>query len=142
MVRKHSVFLIPLILLFFLSGLSASGQRSISITPVKSLPLIDGNPDDVIQLMTSYNFFQLEPVKGAPSQSETKILLMQSKDTLYIAVVSLQKSAVTGKIQLRDKFAESDDGIFLILGTFNDNRNAFLFWCKSSRNTGRFQGNG
>jgi len=77
--------------------------------------------------MTSYNFFQLEPVKGALSNSDTKILVMQSADTLYMAVASVQKSAVTGKIQLRDKFAQSDDGIFVILGTFNDNRNAYCF---------------
>ena len=52
---------------------------------------------------------------------------MQSKDTLYIAFASIQKSVVTGKIQLRDRFAQSDDGVFLILGTFNDNRNAYCF---------------
>jgi hypothetical protein len=77
--------------------------------------------------MTSYTFFQLEPIKGAPSPSETKIAVMQSTDTIYFAITCIQKSTVTGKIQLRDKFGQSDDGVFLILGTFNDNRNAFCF---------------
>lgn len=115
------------IILLLLISTPLFGQRSINVLPVKTIPSIDGKPEDIWSQMTSYSFFQLEPSNGAPSPSETKIVLMQSKDTLYIAIASVQKSVVTGKIQLRDRFAQSDDGVFLILGTFNDNRNAFCF---------------
>ncbi len=115
------------ITLLFLFCTPIYSQNSIKVIPVKTIPYIDGKSDDIWPLMVSYTFFQLEPVKGDPSPSETKIAVMQSTDTLYIAIACIQKSAVTGKIQLRDKFAQSDDGVFLILGTFNDNRNAYCF---------------
>jgi hypothetical protein len=114
-------------MLFLLPYFIVDGQRTITVYSANTIPVIDGKSDDVMPLMTSYNFFQLEPVKGVPSPSETKIVVIQSTDTLYIAVACIQKSIVTGKIQLRDKFSQSDDGIFIVLGTFNDNRNAYCF---------------
>jgi len=126
-VKIRSVLAVHIFLLLLLPGLFVSGQKTISITPVTRLPLIDGNSDDVIQLMTSYNFLQMEPNNGSASPDDTKIVVLQSADTIYFAFACFQKSPVTGKIQLRDKFAQSDDGVFLILGTFNDNRNAYCF---------------
>ena len=113
--------------LIFFTAIYAAGQKTVQAIPVKYVPSLDGNPDDVLSLMTPYNFFQLEPNNGSTSPNETKMVVLQSADTLYFAFACFQKSSVTGKIQLRDKFAQSDDGIFLILGTFNDNRNAFCF---------------
>jgi hypothetical protein len=124
--NMHKAFYISL-LLIWLPFIIVDGQKIITVNPVKTIPPVDGKPDNIEPLMISYNYFQLEPVNGEPSPSETKMVLLQSKDTLYIAIACIQASQVTGKIQLRDKFAESDDGVFLILGTFNDNRNAFCF---------------
>ncbi len=121
--KFYPLFIILLLLPFFY----VAGQKTISTIPVKIIPPIDGKSEDVISLMTSYNFFQLEPDNGTISPSETKMLIMQSADSLYIAFACVQKSAVTAKMQMRDKFAQSDDGIYLILGTFGDNRNAYGF---------------
>ena len=115
---------ITLLLLFCIP---VFGQKSISVLPVKVIPLIDGKSEDVLSIMTSYSFFQLEPDNGKISPSETKLILLQSTDTLYIAIACFQNSEVTAKIQMRDKFGQSDDGIFLILGTYNDNRNSYGF---------------
>jgi len=52
---------------------------------------------------------------------------MQNETAIYFGIACFQKVPVTAKIQVRDKFAQSDDGIFIILGTFNDNRNAYCF---------------
>jgi len=124
---KDNKLLILIVIILLLPGYYASGQKAISLTPVKNIPPLDGNADDVISLMTSYNFFQLEPDNGNISPSETKIIVLQSTDTLYIAIACFQNSEVTAKIQMRDKFGQSDDGIFLILGTYNDNRNSYGF---------------
>ncbi len=124
---KDNKLLILIVIILLLPGYYASGQKAISLTPVKNIPPLDGNADDVIPLMTSYNFFQLEPDNGNISPSETKIIVLQSTDTLYIAIACFQNSEVTAKIQMRDKFGQSDDGIFLILGTYNDNRNSYGF---------------
>jgi len=124
---KDNKLLIFIVIILFLPVFYASGQKAISLTPVKNIPPLDGNSDDVISLMTSYNFFQLEPDNGNISPSETKIIVLQSTDTLYIAIACFQNSEVTAKIQMRDKFGQSDDGIFLFLGTYNDNRNSYGF---------------
>ena len=124
---KENKLIILTTLMLLLILFQASGQKAISLFPVKNIPPIDGLAEDVISLMTSYNFFQLEPDNGQKSPSETKIIVLQSKDTLYIAIACFQNSDVTAKIQMRDKFGQSDDGIFLILGTYNDNRNSYGF---------------
>ncbi|HBQ81322.1 MAG TPA: hypothetical protein DD745_00355, partial [Bacteroidales bacterium] len=113
--KGNSLFIL-IVFILLLPLFYTSGQKAVSITPVNNIPSLDGNADDVISLMTSYNFFQLEPDNGNISPSETKIIVLQSTDTLYIAFACFQNSGVTAKIQMRDKFGQSDDGIFLILG--------------------------
>ena len=113
-------------LLFFLF-VTVSGQRNIEVFPVKTLPAIDGKYDDIDSLLMNYNFIQLEPLNGDTSISNTRIIVMQDEKAIYFGIACYQNVPVTGKIQVRDRFAQSDDGIFIILGTFNDNRNAYCF---------------
>jgi len=113
-------------LLFFLF-VTVSGQRNIEVFPVKTLPAIDGKYDDIDSLLMNYNFIQLEPLNGDTSILNTRITVMQDEKAVYFGIACYQNVPVTGKIQVRDRFAQSDDGIFIILGTFNDNRNAYCF---------------
>ncbi len=113
-------------LLFFLF-VTVSGQRNIEVFPVKTLPAIDGKFDDIDSLLMNYNFIQLEPLNGDTTISNTRIIVMQDEKAIYFGIACYQDVPVTGKIQVRDRFAQSDDGIFIILGTFNDNRNAYCF---------------
>jgi len=116
-----------LIVLLFILFSPIYGQNSIKVVPVETLPAIDGLFDDISTNLTGYNFIQLEPENGVASASNTKIVVMQDSKALYIAIACYQEVPVTAKIQTRDKFAQSDDGIFVILGTYNDNRNALCF---------------
>lgn len=118
---------ISIIILFHFASVCIFGQQSIKVQTVNSIPAIDGYVDDISSRMESFNFYQLEPVNGEPSPSETRLITLQSADTLYMAFACFQDSRISARIQIRDKLAESDDGIFIILGTFNDNRNAFGF---------------
>jgi len=113
-------------LLFFLF-ITAAGQRTIEVLPVKTLPAVDGRYDDIDSNLIGYNFIQLEPQNGDSSLSQTKIIVKQNETAIYIGIAGFQKVPVTAKIQVRDKFAQSDDGIFVLLGTFNDNRNGYCF---------------
>ena len=113
-------------LLFFLF-ITVSGQRTIEVFQLKTLPAIDGRYDDIDSTLIGYNFIQLEPQNGDTSLSQTKIIVLQNETAVYFGIACFQKVPVTAKIQVRDKFAQSDDGISVILGTFNDNRNAFCF---------------
>ena len=113
--------------LLFSLFINVSGQRNIEVFPVKKLPAIDGKYDDIDSLLMNYNFIQLEPLNGDTSISNTRIIVMQDEKAIYFGIACYQNVPVTGKIQVRDRFAQSDDGIFIILGTFNDNRNAYCF---------------
>jgi len=115
--QELKIWMIVLSLIFF-TATYAAGQKTVQTIPVKHVPPIDGNPDDVLSLMAPYNFFQLEPNIGSASPNETKLVVLQSTDTLYIAIACFQNSDVTAKIKMRDKFGQSDDGIFLIYGLF------------------------
>jgi len=112
--------------LFFLF-VTVSGQRNLDVLTVKTLPAVDGRYEDVDSLLINYKFIQLEPLNGDTSLSNTRIIVMQDEKAIYFGIACYQSVPVTGKIQVRDKFVQSDDGIFAILGTFNDNRNAYCF---------------
>ncbi len=114
------------VLLFFFIG-TTYGQQTINVLPGKILPVIDGRCDDIMSSLINFNFIQLEPQNGDSSLSQTKIVVRQDEKAIYIGIACFQKVPVTSKIQVRDKFAQSDDGIFVILGTFNDNRSAYCF---------------
>ncbi len=116
-----------LIFLLFILCFHINGQNSVKVVPVKTLPAVDGLFEDISSGLTGYSFIQLEPKIGDTSIFHTKIVVMQDDRALYIAVACFQDVPVTAKIQVRDKFAQSDDGIFIILGTYNDNRNALCF---------------
>ncbi len=122
--KQRKILLISL--LFFIS-FTINGQRSINVLHVKNLPAIDVRYIDIDSLLKSYNFIKLEPQNGDTSLSQTKIVVMQNETAIYFGIACFQKVPVTGKIQVRDKFSQSDDGIFVLLGTFNDNRNGYGF---------------
>ncbi len=119
--KTISVLILPFV--FF----AVYGQRTIEVYSVKTLPVIDGRYDDIDSLLSSYNFIQLEPQNGDTSLSPTKIIVLQNETAIYFGIACFQNAQVTGKIQVRDKFAQSDDGIFILLGTFIDNRNGYCF---------------
>ena len=75
-VRRQSsqdlkIWLIVFSFIFF-SPIYALGQKTVQTIPVKNLPPIDGIPDDVLSLMTPFNFFQLEPNKGSASRMKQR----------------------------------------------------------------------
>lgn len=70
---KDNKLFILIVIILFLPVFYVSGQKAISATPVKNIPPLHDNADDVISLMTSYNFFQLEPDNGNISPSELQI---------------------------------------------------------------------
>lgn len=121
--QKELISVLILSCIFF----SVHGQRTIEVLTAKTLPVIDGRYDDVDSLFSGYNFIQLEPQNGDTSLSRTKIIVLQNETAIYFGIACFQNVPVTAKIQVRDKFAQSDDGIFILLGTFNDNRNASCF---------------
>jgi hypothetical protein len=94
-------------------------------------PKIDGLViDDAWLGVEPYKgFTQQEPIEGAPATEETEVRLLLGRTTLYIGIIAFdsepEKILVTES--RRDGELNETDSIQLILDTFNDNQNAFLF---------------
>ena len=72
---------------------------------------------------------QRDPNEGEPSTEKTEFRVLYNATTLYIGVVSFDRRAdrILATEQRRDDRLESDDTVTIVLDTFHDHRNAFLF---------------
>ncbi len=104
-------------------------------------PVIDGRPDEEVWSLAAAasGFRQREPVVGAPATDETEVRVLFDDRVLYIAIVarSVEPDAVVGRILRRDRVMRrapgglpefaGDDAVAILLDTFHDGRNAFVF---------------
>jgi len=94
-------------------------------------PVIDGkvNDESWIGVEPYTNFIQTDPVEGAPASERTEVRVLFDKTYLYISVVAFDSEP--GKIVVtqsrRDADITESDAIIVVLDTFNDNQNAFVF---------------
>jgi Domain of unknown function (DUF5916) len=92
-------------------------------------PLIDGVIDDTAwrdaALLTGFS--QFSPQDGIPAADSTQVLVFYTPTDLYIAVRAYEShAAVHATLADRDKIA-ADDNVQILLGTFHDKRQAFVF---------------
>ena len=101
------------------------------LKPESPLPVIDGRVDeDVWKQVEPYsNFTQQDPDEGAPATEKTEVRVLLDKKTLYIGIVCFDSDP--GKIVVSQSRRDSDlndsDSIQILLDTFNDRQNAFIF---------------
>lgn len=92
---------------------------------------IDGNlSDSVWQLSQKIsNFTQRELVYGEPSTEKTEVAVAYNKDFLYVAVWCYDKAPnkIIAKEFKRDFDYSLDDNFIIIIDTYNDLRNGFMF---------------
>jgi Domain of unknown function (DUF5916) len=84
-------------------------------------------------------FRQRDPDEGAPATEGTVVRVLYDRDTLYVGVLALDRepAKVVARILQRDELMQQqgdnsfkfagDDAVALVLDTFGDKRNAFLF---------------
>src|SRR6185436_7058738 len=128
--------------LALLTGSTASaGQRpaGAELIQIPARPMADGAPRPVIDGKVNdeswigvepyTNFIQTDPVEGAPASERTEVRVLFDKTYLYISVVAFDSEP--GKIVVtqsrRDADITESDAIIVVLDTFNDNQNAFVF---------------
>ena len=136
---------IPVIFLFLIvlaaSPSSAGAQRpagaDVIQIPAKAVadgsppPLIDGKVTDEswIGVEPYTNFIQTDPIEGAPASERTEVRVLYDKSNLYISVIALDSEP--GKILVtqsrRDADITESDAIIVVLDTFNDSQNGFVF---------------
>ncbi len=114
---------------------AGNGRRdlySISAVRVDRAPRLDGMLDeaDWKRAIPIDNFTQQEPREGMPATERTEVRILWDNRTLYIGVRAYdsQPSGVVATEMRRDSDRLLDEDNFqLILDTFNDSRNGYMF---------------
>lgn len=102
-------------------GRPAEGER----------PLVDGRVDETIWASAEpfSTFIQQEPDEGQPATERTEIRFLLDSETLYVAVVCFdsEPNDIVVSQSRRDADLDETDSIQILLDTFNDGQNAFVF---------------
>jgi hypothetical protein len=156
---------IPLVLLVFvlLSNVFAAETDSTTVNfrikaiRVDKMPVVDGNilNDPVWQTIPpARHFWQTAPYEGNPASEETEVRIIYNANILYIGVVCYdsEPSGIVVTHSRRDGSLNNSDCVQILLDTFHDKQNGFLFGTNPSgieydaqitnEGQGEFGGNG
>lgn len=93
---------------------------------------IDGHLDEPewahAALLTG--FTQYEPVEGRPASEKTEVLVFYTADAIYFGIRALDSrpDLIQAHIGERDRSVFDDDWFRIMLDTFNDQRQAYVFY--------------
>jgi hypothetical protein len=94
-------------------------------------PLIDGRVDDVVwtKVEPFSAFIQQEPNEGQPASERTELRILLDRQHLYIAVICFDREPqnILVSQSRRDADLGDTDSVRILLDTFNDGQNAFVF---------------
>ena len=94
-------------------------------------PVIDGRVTDAVwQLVTPYStFIQQDPIEGAPASEKTEVRVIVGKGNVYVGIIAFDSdpSKIIVSQARRDASLNDTDSIVMVLDTFNDSQNAFVF---------------
>jgi hypothetical protein len=101
-------------------------------TQAAKAPVVDGNiADDAawtgVEPIT--DFWQTAPDAGAPASERTEVRIIYTDDTLYVGVVlhDSSPSGLTVSESRRDSSLDDADSFRIILDTYRDGQNGFVF---------------
>lgn len=101
------------------------------LAPEADAPVIDGRVNEPLwQTVQPYSTFtQQDPIEGDPASERTEVRVMVGKGTLYIGIIAFDSdpSKIIVSQARRDASLNETDSVVLVLDTFNDNQNAFVF---------------
>ena len=109
-----------------------AGGPVASVTAITTAPpIIDGRLDDEAWSLGEpiTDFFQREPVEGEPVSERTEVRILADAEALYVGAWLFDRSAeqiVTGE-RLRDTNIQVADHFGVILDTYQDRQNGFIF---------------
>ena len=124
--------LIPLVLLLTVAGGARAQQLpSASALAAPEPPTIDGRLDEGAWARADVvgDFVQREPVEGRPVSERTEVRVMYDESALYIGAWLFDRtpgSIVFGQT-LRDASLNEADAFVVVLDTYRDRQNGFVF---------------
>ena len=121
---------IPHLALVLLAGQPTEPPQAVPVPRIaKPEVTIDGRLDEPAwaQAVVMDGFYQYLPTDDRPAADGTTVLAFYTETAIYFGIRALQDSAVVrATLADRDKIA-GDDYVEILLDTFNDQRQAFLF---------------
>jgi hypothetical protein len=112
-------------------GAQGARPRSGTATVVQSPPVVDGRLNDAAWGAATVltDFRQREPQEGAPSTERTEVRLLTDGEALYIGAWMFDRDAagVVAGEKIRDVTLTNSDYFGILLDTYKDRQNGFLF---------------
>jgi len=117
--------------LFAVAELAAQGIPQATAIPTDAPPTLDGRLDEALwtQGAVLTDFVQREPSEGRPVSQRTEVRLAYDAEALYVGAWMYDEnpsSIVLGQT-LRDASLNDADAFLLILDTYHDRQNGFVF---------------
>ncbi len=112
--------------------LGAPEEKTLTAVYVKSGIVVDGNLDEAEWSLAqpATDFTQKEPREGVPATERTEVRLLYDEENLYLGVYCFDSAGDKGIVLTdvrRDYVPFQGDHFSVLLDTFDDNRNAFVF---------------
>ena len=112
-------------------GIGQHGRKTLNVLKIKTPATIDGVLDERVwqEADVATSFLQKDPHEGRPATEPTEVRVLYDGENLYFGVHCLDSDpdGILARELRRDNPLENDDTFTIILDTFHDHRNAFLF---------------
>ena len=113
------------------SAQSAQPRPTATVTRISTPPVIDGHLDDDVwaQGPAITGFIQREPVEGEAVSEATEVRILSDGEALYVGawLYDREPDAITMGERMRDADLERGDFFGIILDTYRDRQNGFIF---------------
>ncbi|OFW26832.1 MAG: hypothetical protein A3H27_14495 [Acidobacteria bacterium RIFCSPLOWO2_02_FULL_59_13] len=112
-------------------GAGTHGKKTVQAVRTELPVVLDGNLDEPAwrQAPVSLGFIQKDPQEGEPSSERTEFRVVYTAQTLYVGIICYDSypQGILATERRRDNNLENDDTVSLVLDTFHDHRNSYLF---------------
>jgi hypothetical protein len=108
----------------------AESPRTVRAHRLSAPPNLDGRVDDSwLQFEPAKGFIQQLPQEGQPASEPTEVRIGYTQDILYFAVICFDSdpSAIVSTQGRRDGALEQTDAFQILLDTYNDDQNGYIF---------------
>ena len=125
--RNQNKFFI--LLLCFSFTIISNAQKDVTAFLIKKKLVIDGKEDDEAWKMVEYksSFWQWRPSDSIPARTQTKFKVLMDENNIYFLVKAYTDGNRFLIPSLKRDFNWNSDYINVLLDTFNDATNAYLF---------------
>jgi len=114
-----------------LSGRRSPPRPATAATETSASPTIDGRLDDAVwgNAQTLSGLVQREPLEGTPVSERTEVRILYDTEALYVGawLYDRRPSSLVFGQTLRDASLNDADAFVLVLDTYRDGQNGFVF---------------